>query len=64
MKKQSRIVVEHGKMTEIANLFKVTDAMVSKALRGKTTTKLAEKIRHVAIVQYNGSEVQFVSLNK
>ncbi|MGE4585835.1 MAG: hypothetical protein AB7D05_00670 [Mangrovibacterium sp.] len=61
MEEQNRIVVEYGKVTKIANVFKVTNAMVSKALRGKTNTALAKKIRQVAIKQYDGRKMRFVS---
>lgn len=52
MKDLNWIVVGYGKVKEIAELFDVTEAMVSKALRGKSSTKLADKIRYVAINNY------------
>lgn len=60
MEKQNKIVVEHGKRKDIAKVFNVTDAMVSKALSGQSTTELAKKIRYVAMTQYAGRETVFV----
>jgi predicted transcriptional regulator len=61
MDERNRIVVEYGKMTEIAEFFNVTNAMVSKALRGKSNTMLAKKIRSIAIKKFNGREMTLVS---
>ncbi len=60
MEIQNRIVVQHGKSKEIARVFNVTDAMVSKALSGNSSSKLAQKIRHVAKTQFGGREMAFV----
>lgn len=60
MKDLNWIVVGYGKVKEIAELFDVTEAMVSKALRGKSSTKLADKIRYVAINNYGGQKMQLV----
>ena len=60
MKDLNWIVVSYGKVKEIAELFDVTAAMVSKALRGKSSTKLADKIRYVAINNYGGQKMQLV----
>ncbi|HPT05220.1 MAG TPA: hypothetical protein PK500_01020 [Candidatus Egerieousia sp.] len=61
MKDLNRIIVGYGKVKEIAELFDVTEAMVSKALRGKSSTKLADKIRYAAINNYGGQKMQLVS---
>ena len=60
MKDLKRIVVGYGKVKKIAELLGVTEAMVSKALRGKSNTKLADKIRYVAINNYDGQKIQLV----
>ena len=60
MKDLNRIVVSYGKVKQIAELFDVTEAMVSKALRGKSSTKLADKIRYVAVNNYGGQKMQLV----
>ena len=60
MKDLNRIIVGYGKVKEIAELFDVTEAMVSKALRGKSSTKLANKIRYVALNNYGGQKIQLV----
>ena len=60
MKDLNWIVVGYGKVKEIAELFDVTEAMVSKALRGKSSTKLADKIRYVALNNYDGQKMQLV----
>ncbi|MCI2082966.1 MAG: ArsR family transcriptional regulator [Bacteroidales bacterium] len=64
MKDQKRIVVSYGKTRKIAKFFNVTDAMVSKALRGKSNTKLAKDIRQAAIDDYEGQKIILVSENK
>ena len=60
MKDLNRIIVGYGKVKQIAELFDVTEAMVSKALRGKSSTKLANKIRYVALNNYGGQKIQLV----
>lgn len=57
MEKQNEIKVEHGDGGKIARVFGVTNAMVSKALKGKGYSDLARKIRHVALTQYKGREM-------
>jgi hypothetical protein len=60
MEIQNRIVVQHGRCKLIAKAFNVTDAMVSKALSGKSSSELARKIRYVAKTQYGGREMEFI----
>lgn len=57
------IMVGHGKVREIARVFKITESMVSMSLRGKRDTELAKKIRHVALTQYGGVEMKPVKRN-
>ncbi len=52
------IMVDHGKVKKIANVFKVTEAMVSMSLRGKRNGDLAKKIRHTALEQFDGVEMK------
>ena len=55
------IVVPYGKMREIAKAFGVDESMVSKSLRNKRNGDLAKKIRHVALTQFDGVEMQQVN---
>lgn len=61
---QTIIMVCHGSVKKIAKVFKITEAMVSMSLRGKRNGELAMKIRHVALTQYKGTEMQPVSKNQ
>ena len=45
------IVVYHGECQYLGRLFNVSQPTVRRALRGKTDTDLAKKIRHTAIVR-------------
>jgi len=58
--KETIIMVGHGKMQKIAQAFGVSEAMVSMSLRAKRKGDLAIKIRHVALTQYGGTEMQAV----
>lgn len=51
------VMVEHGKMQEIAKAFGCTVAMVSYSLKGRRNGEMAKKIRHVALTQYDGVEM-------
>lgn len=53
----NRIWVEHGVGRKLAKVFDCTIVMVSYALNGKKNTELAKKIRHTALTQYNGKEI-------
>lgn len=52
--KQGRIWVPYGNVKKIADAFNCTPQMVNGALRGKRSSKLANKIRYVALKEYNG----------
>ncbi len=54
----NRIYVEHGKGKQIAKALGCTPEFVSTALAGKKNTKLAKKVRYVAMKQYNGKEIK------
>lgn len=51
------IMVEQGKIQEIAKAFGCHYSMVSHALKGNRNSPLAKKIRHVALTQYDGVEM-------
>lgn len=53
----NRIVVKHGYQENLAKIFKVSNAFVSNALRGKQYGEKAIKIRHVAMTQFEGKEL-------
>ncbi len=57
-KKLSRIYVPYGAGRKLAKVFGCTLQMVSIALAGKKNTELAKKIRHTALTQYGGKEIQ------
>lgn len=52
-----RIVLEYGKINEVAKVMCCTREMVSKSLNYKSNSFLARKIRHVAKTQFGGIEV-------
>ncbi len=53
-----RIWVPYGNTKKIAKALNCTPQMVNGALAGRKTSKLAEKIRYVAIKEYNGHFLQ------
>lgn len=55
--KLPRILVEYGVGRKLTKVFSCTLTMVSLALSGKKNTELAQKIRHTALTQYNGKEI-------
>lgn len=58
-KKRILIVgLERGTNLKIARALGVTKEMVSKSICGRKNTPLARKIRHVAVSQYGGKEVE------
>ena len=58
------IMVEYGSLKKIAKVFKVSVPMVSMSLRGHRMGELAKKIRHVALTQYGGVEMEPVNKTK
>lgn len=54
------IMVGHGKVKEIAKVFGVSKTAVSLALRDHRKNELTKKIRHVALTQFGGTEMQQV----
>lgn len=52
-----RILVAHGAVSQIANAMGVVPKTVREALTCKSNTKLAHKIRHTALTQFNGAEI-------
>lgn len=52
------IMVAHGNMGKMANIFKCSIQFVSLALKGRRDSDLAKKIRHVALTQYDGVEMK------
>jgi predicted transcriptional regulator len=61
---QTIIMVEHGKANEIARALNVSKAMVSMSLKGKVNSKKAQKIRYVALKEYEGVEMKAVEPKK
>ncbi len=59
--KKTIILVHRGKAKEIVKVFGVTKGMVSSSLRGHRNSELAKKIRHVALTQYGGVELEPVN---
>ena len=58
-KKRTLVVgLERGTNLKIARALGVTKEMVSKSICGRKNTPLARKIRHVAVSQYGGKEVE------
>ncbi len=55
--KLPRIYVPYGVGRKLTEIFGCTLQMVSVALAGKKNTDLAKKIRHTALTQYNGKEI-------
>lgn len=51
-----RILVAHGAVSQIANAIGVVPKTVREALAYKSNTKLAEKIRYIALTQFNGAQ--------
>lgn len=57
-KKKTVIMVGYGKVRKIAYVFGCSESMVSKSLHGHKNNELAVKIRHVALTQFGGIEMQ------
>jgi len=57
---KSIIRVEYGKVRKIAKAFGCSESMVSESLNGYKNTMLSIKIRHVALTQFGGKELQEV----
>ena len=45
----AKILVEHGEVSKLASIFKVSRKAVQQSLAGKTRSELANKIRTAAI---------------
>ena len=54
-----RVIVNHGEVNKLADLFGVSLPTVRSALRGKTSTKLSQNIRETAL---NRGGVQIVEV--
>ena len=52
-----RIVMDRGRVVQLASTMNCTREMVSKALNFKKDSLLARRIRYVAKEQYGGMEV-------
>ena len=52
-----RIVMDRGRVVELATTMNCAREMVSKALNFKKDSRLARKIRYVAKEQYGGIEI-------
>lgn len=64
MSKVKQIIVDHGIQSKLAVVFGCTPAYVSLALKGKRTEGDAEKIRYVAIKEYDGYEVDLIAAQR
>ncbi len=56
--KLNRIYTERGTGLKLAKVFDCTPITVCNALAGKSSSKLAMKIRRTALNQYNGKEIK------
>ncbi len=61
MKTVNIIMVKHGVQDAIAKVMNCTPQYVSLALNGHRTNGKAIKIRHIALTQYKGVEMQPVN---
>ncbi len=62
MDKTTRIImVKYGSVRKLAKVFGLSEAYVSKSLRGHTGGDKARKIRHVALTQFDGVIMQEVN---
>lgn len=52
-----RIVVDRGRVNDIAHVMKLTRETVSRSLNYQSNSMLARKVRFVAKSQYDGVEV-------
>jgi len=59
-RKKTMIEVPHAKRKELIAVCGATYPTVRKALNGFQETKLAKKIRHVALTQFDGVEYEIV----
>ncbi len=57
-KTKNRIYTDRGTGVKLAEVFGCTTVTVCNALVGKLNSKLSEKIRHTAIKEYGGVEIQ------
>lgn len=66
MEKATRniIMVRYGGVRKLAKVFGVSEAYVSKSLRGHAGGDRARKIRHVALTQMDGMEMEQVNNDK
>lgn len=55
--KQKRIWLPYGNAKKIAKVFDCSVQFVSYSLSGVKTSELAKKIRHTALTQYKGVEI-------
>jgi len=53
-----RIIVEYGKVNQIADAMNCTRVMVSKSLNYHKNSPLARKIRYIAVTQFDGKEIK------
>lgn len=51
--------MDFGQMSKLKKIFKTTYPTVRAALRYKTDSELARKIRHTAVKEYGGKEVEY-----
>lgn len=51
-------MVRYGGVRKLAKVFGVSEAYVSKSLRGHAGGDRARKIRHVALTQFEGVEME------
>lgn len=56
MNKGKEILLGYGERIRLMSAFHISYPTIRKALRFETDTKLARKIRHIAISEYGGIE--------
>ncbi|MGM9817682.1 MAG: hypothetical protein ACI30B_01710 [Paludibacteraceae bacterium] len=54
-----RILMDFGQISKLKKIFKTTYPTVRAALLYKTDSELARKIRHTAVKEYGGKEVEY-----
>jgi hypothetical protein len=57
-RKKTLIKVPRGGVRKIARALNCSEGLVSLALNGSTDKGLTDKIRHVALTQYDGEEMK------
>lgn len=57
-------MVDYGVVRKLAKAFNISESYVSRALRYDRDGDRAKKIRHVALTQYDGLEMESIKREK